>query len=85
MSAPTDPALSPHTWSAYEPLPGGLERLLADHLTFTQLLAQAPRLAELAPLAQWREDPYPEAVLAAPGMVFGHLPRLDMTGKLDIG
>jgi len=53
---------SPHTWSLYDPRPGGGELKLADHLTFTRRLAEAAHFADAAPLAQWREDGPPEAL-----------------------
>jgi hypothetical protein len=42
MSTPTiTPTLpAPPTWSAYETLPDGREHLLAEHLRYTQMLAQ---------------------------------------------
>ena len=55
MSAPTKPTTAPTpTWSAYETLPDGRERLLADHLRLTQVLAfHAP---EAVWAVVWHED-----------------------------
>ena len=45
---------APTTWSAYEITPGGRERPLADHLTYTQVLAA--HFPDAVWNVVWRQD-----------------------------
>lgn len=52
----TDQARKPRppTWTAYEITPGGRERVLAEHLTYTRVLAA--RFPDAAWAVVWRQD-----------------------------
>jgi len=53
------PVTTSPTWSAYEVTPGGRETLLAERLTYTQVLAA--RFPEASWAVVWRQDPARDA------------------------
>jgi hypothetical protein len=48
------PTLTPPTWTAVETLPEGQERVLAEHLRLTEMLAWRPDGQTWA--VSWRQD-----------------------------
>lgn len=55
----TTAAQRPPTWTAYETLPDGRERVLAEHLRYTAVLGA--RFPDTIWAIVWRRDPAPDS------------------------